>query len=48
MKGHGSSHKKHDAHVNHDLSIKVTNLEMENEKLKNEISQLSTLIKKES
>ncbi len=48
MKGHGGSHKKHEAHLNSDISSKLTNLEKENEALKREIDLLSSLVKKES
>lgn len=52
MKGHGhgghGSHEHHDAHTSKNLAIKMSNLEIENEKLRKEIDALSTMVKKES
>lgn len=51
MKGHGSHgvrHQHHDSHVSKDLDIKMSNLEIENQKLRKEINDLSSMVKKES
>ncbi|WP_312098645.1 DUF2933 domain-containing protein [Niallia sp.] len=48
MKGHGGGHKHHNSHSMTELDVKMNNLQNENEKLKKEIADLSTLIKKES
>ncbi len=47
MKGMGG-HKHHTSHSSNNLQIKMSKLEIENEKLKKEIDNLSSLIKKES
>lgn len=56
MKGHGShgSHGKghnnhnHNSHCSNDMDKKMSNLELENEKLRKEIEDLSAMVKKES
>ncbi|MBP3040739.1 DUF2933 domain-containing protein [Bacillaceae bacterium Marseille-Q3522] len=45
MKGHGGGHKNH--HNSH-VDMKVSNLELENEKLRKKINDLSAVVKKES
>lgn len=47
MKGM-SGHKHHQSHSSNDMDVKVTKLELENEKLHKEIDALSSLVKKES
>ncbi|MGG7620776.1 DUF2933 domain-containing protein [Bacillus coreaensis] len=56
MKGHfwghknshgGHSHQHHDAQISNNVLTKVKDLELENEKLRKEISELSSLIRKE-
>lgn len=44
MGGHGKKHK----HSSSAIDVKMTNLELENEKLRKEIDALSSLVKKES
>ena len=41
-------HQHHDSHVSKDLDIKMSNLEIENQKLRKEINDLSSMVKKES
>jgi hypothetical protein len=48
MKGHMGGHKHNESHSSKDTSNKIMNLELENEKLRKEISNLSNLVKKQS
>jgi len=49
MKGHGSKkHQKHELHSTTILDTKISNLELENEKLRKEIDALTYIVKKES
>jgi hypothetical protein len=48
MKGHMSGHKHHESDTSNGFSKKIMNLEVENEKLRKEIDNLSNLVKKES
>ena len=57
MKGHlgghkhshgNDSHQNHDSHLSNGVLSKVKNLELENEKLRKEINELTTLVKKQS
>ncbi|HJV32035.1 MAG TPA: DUF2933 domain-containing protein [Bacillales bacterium] len=48
MKGHGGGHHNHDkSHMNHDLNKKIDLLQEENRKLRNEIENLSSIVKKD-
>lgn len=47
MKGMGG-HKHHHSHSSKDLDTKMSKLELENEKLRKEIDDLSSMVKKES
>lgn len=47
MKGHRGGHH-HEPHSAKDLNTKMSNIELENEKLRKEIDALSTMVKKES
>lgn len=44
----GHKHKHHGSHSSKDLDIKMSNLELENEKLRKELNVLSSIVKKES
>ncbi|MFB6469441.1 DUF2933 domain-containing protein [Cytobacillus sp. Hz8] len=46
--GHDSGQQAHDSHASHELNIKISNLELENQKLRSEVDALSNMIKKES
>lgn len=46
--GHDSGQQVHDSHASHELNIKISNLELENQKLRSEVDALSNMIKKES
>lgn len=48
MRGHGGGHKHHDSHATKDLDLKMSKLELENEKLQKKINDLSAMLKKES
>lgn len=41
-------HKHHHSHSSKDLDTKMSKLELENEKLRKEIDDLSSMVKKES
>lgn len=47
MKAHRGGHHHHE-HSAKDLNTKMSNIELENEKLRKEIDALSTMVKKES
>ncbi len=46
--GHGHKHKDHESHCSEDTNTKMSKLEFENEKLRNEIEALSSMVKKGS
>jgi cell division protein FtsB len=48
MKGHGGGHQHHDSQPSKDLGAKMSNLELENEKLRKEINDLSSMMNKGS
>ncbi len=48
MGGHGHKHQDHNSHSSNILDKKMSNLELENEKLRKELDALSTMVKKES
>lgn len=48
MKGMMGGHKHDDSHPSHDLNKKMKYLEVENEKLRKELDNLASLVKKES
>lgn len=48
MKGMMGSHKHHGSHQTKDLDTKLSHLQMENEKLRKEVSDLSSILKKGS
>lgn len=48
MGGHGGGHKHQDSQTSMDLDSKMNKLELENEKLKKEIDDLSSMVKKGS
>ncbi|MCM3365028.1 DUF2933 domain-containing protein [Niallia sp. Sow4_A1] len=48
MGGHGHKQHGHDSHSSEVLDKKMSNLELENEKLRKEIDSLSAMVKKES
>lgn len=45
---HGVNHANHDDHHSKVFDLKVENLEIENEKLRNELDELKSIVKKES
>lgn len=47
MKGHGG-HKHHNSHMAEDINKKMSSLELENSKLRKEINELSSMVKKGS
>ncbi|MGE6721256.1 DUF2933 domain-containing protein [Peribacillus frigoritolerans] len=48
MKGHKGGGHHHEPRSAKDLNTKMSNIELENEKLRKEIDALSTMVKKES
>jgi len=50
MKGHGHGHKhqNHESHCSKEMDTKISNLEIENAKLRQEIEALASMVKKGS
>jgi len=48
MGGHGHKKHDHDSHSSKVLDTKMSNLELENEKLRKEIDALASMVKRES
>jgi len=50
MKGHGHGHKhqNHESHCSKGMDTKISNLEIENAKLRQEIEALASMVKKGS
>lgn len=49
MKGHGKGHQNHNnSHVDHELEKKINHLHEDNKKLRDEVENLSVMVKKDS